>query len=82
MSEGTLSYEKFANKVIELQQTLSQMPHIGALEPLLTHRSIPYRGILVNKKNKLIYHLAEDTLIIDDLWDTRREPTVQALNMK
>ena len=55
---------------------------VGSLEPLLQHRSIPYRSIVINKLNKLIYYIENETIIVADFWDTRREPKEQANQIK
>ena len=81
-NEGSSSYETFADNVIEWQEILSRMPEVGSPEPLLLHRSIPSRSIVINRLNKLIYHIADDLLIIDDFWDTRREPKGLAEKLK
>ena len=57
-------------------------PGIGQKEPLLQGRKRDYRSIVISRQNKLVYYVAGDTLYIVALWDTRREPTTQAANMK
>lgn len=75
---GSRSHSQLANKVIEWQQILKEMPEAVSLEPLLRHRALPYRSIVINKLNKLIYYIDNETIIIADFWDTRREPNKQA----
>ncbi len=79
---GSQGHAHLADKVIEWQQTLKEMPEVGALEPLLQQRSIPYRSIVINKLNKLIYYIENETIIVADFWDTRREPKEQANQIK
>ena len=69
---------RFKTNINEWEDSLSQLPLIGQLEPLLRHRQIPYRSVVINKLNKLIYYLDNDKIIIADLWDTRKEPKAQA----
>ena len=69
---------RFKRNIDEWEDSLSQLPLIGQLEPLLRHRQIPYRSVVINKLNKLIYYIDKDKIIIADLWDTRKEPKAQA----
>ena len=48
------------------------------VEPLLANRTHLYRSVVINKLNKLIYYIENETIIIADFWDTRREPKEQA----
>ena len=75
---GISAVEKFQKNTEEWEETLSQSPSIGRVEPLLKGRTRLYRSIVINKLNKLIYYIEDKTIIIADFWDTRREPKAQA----
>lgn len=75
---GVHAVIRFKTNIEEWEESLLQSPLISKLEPLLRHRAISYRSIVVNKLNKLIYYIDNDKIIIADLWDTRREPKTQA----
>jgi hypothetical protein len=53
---------------------LLQMPYLGIVEPLLSRSKWKFRSIVTDKKNKLIYLVREDIVIVD-FWDTRMNPT-------
>ena len=79
---GIRAVEKFQKDTEEWEDSLSANPQIGKVEPLLANRDKLYRGIVINKLNKLIYYIEKDTIIIADFWDTRREPKTQAGSLK
>lgn len=55
---------------------LAHQPWLGCLEPLLSDRAKAYRSLVIHKHYKVVYFVDEeaDTLVIADVWDTRREP--------
>ena len=42
-----------------------------------TYWTQTYRSVVVGKLNKMVYHIKDNQIEIDDLWDCRREPTKQ-----
>lgn len=64
---GELYAEKFRNKLIELFQALSNHPLIG--RPAKTNPSV--RVIIINNRNKLVYKIVDDTVIILRLLNTK-----------
>ena len=48
------------------------------VEPLLEGTPVLYRSIVVNRLNKLVYFIEEQTIEIVAVWDTRSEPKSQA----
>jgi len=48
---------------------------MAALEPLLSGRAYPYRGLVVRRLFKVIYYVENDTIIIADVWDCRQDPS-------
>ena len=79
---GVRAQETFILSTAEWIGILKQMPQAGMLEPLLTHRTKDYRSVVINKLNKLIYFIEDNTIYIADFWDTRREPQEQANRLK
>ena len=71
---GYVSLQKFAEATESWIQRVGEQPTIGAYEPLLRHRKIQYRHLIITKLTKLIYYIENDTVIIVHVWDTRREP--------
>jgi mRNA-degrading endonuclease RelE of RelBE toxin-antitoxin system len=67
---------KMALKIAKIQKSLEDFPELGYREPLLEKASRIYRTRVVNKRYKLIYRYDEenDTVVIEDIWDTKRSP--------
>ena len=65
---------KLSTLVDDKLRTLSKFPEFGAPEELLKGHKIQYRSKQINKRYKFIYHIAEDTIIIDAFWDMRMHP--------
>ncbi len=58
------------------------MPELGKIDPLFAHRKQLYRSIIVRRLNKIVYYIKDDTIRIAAMWDTRREPKVQARKVR
>lgn len=67
---------QFHDNLIKIEQRLALNPELGHPELLLAERTFIYRSILIQKNFKLIYRIVreKDSLLIVDIWDTRREP--------
>lgn len=77
---GAIAKQKLLTEVREVVGLLPSNPYMGKIEPLLQNASVAYRSFVINKLNKIIYFVNEetDTIEIAALWDTRREPNSQA----
>ena len=75
------SASNFIKEVYSTEKLLVNNPQLGAVEPLLADLPVVYRSIVVNRLNKLVYWINEDTIEIVAFWDTRREPKEQAANL-
>jgi len=71
---GKLVAANFLEDVTNVVNLLEQMPYLGIVEPLLSRSKWKFRSIVTDKKNKLIYLVREDIVIVD-FWDTRMNPT-------
>ena len=69
---------EFMDEVEQAILSLADMPTMGKLDPLFSHRRQAYRSIIVRRLNKVVYYVKGDTLHIAAFWDTRREPKKQA----
>lgn len=47
---------------------LLSQPYMGSLDPQLSDRSKSYRSIIVNKLNKMVYYVEDDTVTIVAFW--------------
>lgn len=73
-------YRKFKRAEINLRGN----PAIGARENYLMNRANDYRSLFIPEYFKLVYYYdeASDTVFISDVWDTRREPVIQASRLR
>ena len=79
---GKRAAEKTHARIVEALHLLAANPRLGVEEPLLAGRKRQYRSLVVHKLFKLVYYVKDNTLYIAALWDTRREPAVQAGSVK
>lgn len=71
---GNKTKDDFLREVRNANNTISRNPNIGIEESLLSGRAIPYRSLLVNRLNKIVYRILTDHIEVSAFWDTRREP--------
>ena len=74
--------EEFLKEVQHVSDLLESNPCLGPVEPLLAQKSKPYRSVVLNHLNKIVYYIKDDTIRIAAFWDTRREPKAQADRLK
>ena len=79
---GKRAAEKTHARIVEALHLLAANPRLSVEEPLLAGRKRQYRSLVVHKLFKLVYYVKDNTLYIAALWDTRREPAVQAGSVK
>ena len=75
---GSKNCTKFLKEAYRTERLLARNPYLGPVEPFLADAPVPYRSIVVNRLNKIVYWINEDVIEIVDFWDTRREPNQQA----
>ncbi|MBQ8361595.1 MAG: type II toxin-antitoxin system RelE/ParE family toxin [Bacteroidaceae bacterium] len=80
---GVHASKKLYEKFKRAETNLMGNPLIGMREVYLANRSHDYRSLFVPEYFKLVYYYDEmyDTVFISDVWDTRREPVVQAFRL-
>ena len=74
---GVTVANKTAQKIQEIEISLTKYHQTGFIEPLLKDKTqFLYRSGHINKRFKIIYRYDEpnDTVVIEDIWDTRRNP--------
>ena len=79
---GPKASEEFLQEVQHVSDLLESNPCLGPVEPLLAQKSKPYRSVVLNHLNKIVYYLNGDTIRIAAFWDTRKEPKAQADKLK
>lgn len=76
---GVVNYGKtLANKknehLISILKRLELFPESYRIEPLLQDMDKEYRSINFDKMFKIIYTITENEIIIENLWNTKRNP--------
>lgn len=73
---GARVAQETAQKIERIQKSLELFPSMGFREPLLEERDPIFRATLINKRFKMIYWYdeANNMVVIEDIWDTRRAP--------
>lgn len=79
---GPKASEEFLKEVQHVSDLLESNPCLGPVEPLLAQKSKPYRSVVLNHLNKIVYYIKGDTIRIAAFWDTRSEPKAQAAKLK
>jgi plasmid stabilization system protein ParE len=79
---GPKASEEFLQEVQHVSDLLESNPCLGPVEPLLAQKSKPYRSVVLNHLNKIVYYIKGDNIRIAAFWDTRREPKAQADKLK
>ena len=79
---GPKASEDFLQEVQHVSELLESNPCLGPVEPLLAQKSKPYRSVVLNHLNKIVYYIKGDNIRIAAFWDTRREPKAQADRLK
>ena len=72
----------FLQHVRATTQMLKSHPNLGPIDPLFTDRSIAYRSVIIDGLSKMVYFIKDDTIYIAAFWDTRREPTALASQVR
>ena len=73
---------KLPTPITRTKRLLRQNPNLGPIEPLLKDLPKCYRSIVVTPFNKMIYTIVDDTIVVLDFWDTRRDPSMLAKEIK
>ena len=79
---GKKSKESFLQKVRETRRLLADNPYLGPIEPLLADLPQTYRSVVLGNLNKMVYHIEDNLIKVDDFWDCRREPKALADEVK
>ena len=74
---GTERKKVFLQEVRKTTNLLKSNPELGFVDPLFNESNIPYRSIIINGLNKMVYYVNNDVIYIMALWYTRREPKGQ-----
>ena len=79
---GRKARQEFLQRVKDTESQIKCSPYIGQIDSLFLDRPNPYRSIIINGLNKMVYRIDGDIIYIVAFWDTRREPKAQANQTK
>ena len=74
--------DEFMKEVRQTRRLIEGSPNIGPVEPLLANRAVMYRSYVMNRLNKIVYHIDGDIIYIVAFWDVRRDPVTLAGEVK
>jgi len=74
---GFIAMTEYDDQTTQWEDIIADNPTIGAIEPLLQHKSKCYRYVIIHRQTKMVYFVEGDTIVIANVWDTRQEPNVQ-----
>lgn len=79
---GNKSVAKFHRQLAKSIKMITNNPLSAPKELLLENEEEGFRSTVINRLNKLVYYIDNDTIIISDLWDTRKNPETLANRIK
>lgn len=73
---GKNSKDNFLQSIRLTRKLIGANPYLGPIEQSLDELPGNYRSIVVNSLNKMVYSIKDNHILIEDLWDVRREPNL------
>ena len=71
---GDGATERLLDDVEHTNHLLATQPNIGFIEPLLDDCAKVYRCLVINKHDKVVYHVGDDRIEVVAFWDCRQSP--------
>ena len=71
---GQRSADKIIDKMKKCIESILKYPTASHPEALLADRKRLYRAKMLTKNYRIIYHVTDSSVWIDDIWDGRRHP--------
>lgn len=65
---------RIISRIRSVIDIIARTPKIAPIELLLDDRFERFRSFVVRKNHKIIYHIENDKIHIDRIWDCRRNP--------
>ena len=72
---GQRAADKFIDKTKACGEAILKYPTAGHPEPLLLGNKKLYRAKSITENYRIIYHVTNTTIWVDDIWDRRRDPS-------
>ena len=71
---GKKAFDEFDQKTDEAERQISDFPGSGTPLKTRKHRNLGLKFVFIGKLSKMIYHVVDETVFIDVIWDTRQSP--------
>ena len=71
---GKKAFDEFDKKTDEVERQIADFPGSGTPLKTRKHRNLGLKFVFIGKLSKMIYHVVDETVFIDVIWDTRQSP--------
>ena len=79
---GQKAKQEFLQEIKHIGTLLERMPNLGKAELYLENMPVAYRSFVIAHLNKVVYYIENDSIIISDFWNMRRDPEKLAGRLK
>lgn len=71
---GKIVFDEFCKATDSAERQIKDFPNSGSPVKTKKHTTLGLRFVLIGDLSKMIYHIDEDMIIVDVIWDTRQSP--------
>jgi len=71
---GKKAFDEFDEATDQAEKQISDFPGSGTPLKTRKHRNLGLKFVFIGKLSKMIYHVVDETVFIDVIWDTRQSP--------
>jgi len=71
---GQKAFDKFNKATDKTEKQIKEFPNSGTPFPTRKHKKLGLRFVFISELSKVIYHIDNETIVIDVIWDTRQSP--------
>lgn len=71
---GKKAFDEYDEATVDAEKQIAEFPGSGTPIKTRKHRALGLKFVFIGKLSKMIYHVADETIIIDVIWDTRQSP--------
>ena len=71
---GRKAFDKYEEETDQAEAQISAFPGSGTPLKTRKHKNLGLKFVFIGGLSKKIYHISNDTIVIDVIWDTRQSP--------
>lgn len=71
---GKKAFEEYDEATDKAEKQITEFPGSGTPLKTRKHRNLSLKFVLISKLSKMIYHVVDETIVIDVIWDIRQSP--------